>query len=191
MISNEQIIKWNDDWDQGIKNYLILDNVLPKNEFNKIQRAVTAGQSHHWSYTDLLGIPAGVEVKGTTSYDKDLFMMSSMIFDRGQIYIPELYSSLIKIFSPLLQLRALSRIKCNLYPATHKIQDHAFHVDYPFTNKGAIYYLNTCDGYTKMRDETKIDSVENRLFLFDSSTPHCSSTCTDQKARFNINLNYY
>ena len=40
-------------------------------------------------------------------------------------------------------------------------------------------------------DGTKIESVANRVLLFDSSRPHSSTRCTDQKVRVNINLNYY
>jgi hypothetical protein len=51
--------------------------------------------------------------------------------------------------------------------------------------------LNTCDGFTSLDDGTKIESIENRLLLFDSNKPHASSTCTNAKARFNMNFNYF
>ena len=65
------------------------------------------------------------------------------------------------------------------------------HIDYPFPHKGAILSLNTCNGYTKLEDGTKVDSVANRILLFDASTPHCSTTTSDTTARFNININYF
>ena len=36
----------------------------------------------------------------------------------------------------------------------------------------------------------EIDSVKNRLLMFDSSRPHSSTSATDAKARINININY-
>ena len=58
-------------------------------------------------------------------------------------------------------------------------------------HNGAVFSLNTCDGFTSLDDGTKIESIENRLLLFDSNKPHASSTCTNAKARFNMNFNYF
>jgi hypothetical protein len=58
-------------------------------------------------------------------------------------------------------------------------------------NKYTVFSLNTCDGFTSLEDGTKIESIENRLLLFDSNKPHASSTCTNAKARFNMNFNYF
>ena len=78
-----------------------------------------------------------------------------------------------------------------MYPNTQEIYEHGKHTDYDFSHKAAILYINTCDGYTKLADGTKIDSVENRMLLFDASTPHQSTTTSNTTARFNINFNYF
>ena len=57
------------------------------------------------------------------------------------------------------------------------------HVDMNYSHSGAILSLNTCDGYTKLKDGTKIDSVANRILLFDASEEHCSTTTTNVPAR--------
>ena len=64
------------------------------------------------------------------------------------------------------------------------------HFDYPFSHSSALLSLNTCDGYTKLKDGTKIDSIANRILLFDPSEEHCSTTTTNIFARINININY-
>ena len=64
------------------------------------------------------------------------------------------------------------------------------HTGYPFPHKSAILYINTCDGYTKFEDGTKIDSVANRMLVFEGETLHTSSSTTDQVVRCNINFNY-
>tara|TARA_B100001094_G_scaffold28842_1_gene24103 strand:+ start:192 stop:749 length:558 start_codon:yes stop_codon:yes gene_type:complete len=84
----------------------------------------------------------------------------------------------------------LKRAKLNLYPNTPEIKEHQQHIDYPFPHTAALFSLNTCDGFTRMSDGTKVDSVENRLIIFDGSTLHNSSTTTNSKARYNINFNF-
>ena len=89
-----------------------------------------------------------------------------------------------------LETRCLIRVKANLYPNTEILHEHPAHVDMKFSHSAAILSLNTCDGYTKLKDGTKIDSVANRMLLFDAGEEHCSTTTTNVLARFNININY-
>ena len=87
-------------------------------------------------------------------------------------------------------MKCLIRIKANLYPNTERLHEHPMHSDFPFPHSGALLSLNTCDGYTKLKDGTKIDSVANRILLFDPNEEHCSTTTTNVSARINININY-
>ena len=89
-----------------------------------------------------------------------------------------------------LDTKCLIRVKGNLFPNTHILHEHPLHTDYGFPHSGAILSLNTCDGYTKLKDGTKIDSVANRVLLFDASKEHCSTTTTNVSARINLNINY-
>ena len=86
----------------------------------------------------------------------------------------------------------LARLKVNFYPHTHEVNEHLAHTDASHTRRwrGGIYCLNTCDGYTGFADGTKVDSVENRLILFDSLEPHYSTSTSHAQARLNININY-
>ncbi len=68
--------------------------------------------------------------------------------------------------------------------------EHGRHVDYEFENKAALLSLNTCDGFTRLEDGTKVESVENRMLFFDPGQKHNSSTTTNERGRFNINFNY-
>ena len=103
-------------------------------------------------------------------------------------------SKFFELIFPLLKKidpKALIRAKANLYLNQGiGVKEHATHTDYPFEHKGALYCLNTCDGYTKIGDE-KIPSVANRIIFFDASKPHCSTSCSDAKTRMNININYF
>ena len=97
----------------------------------------------------------------------------------------DLLNPLIKKLKPL----SLIRVKANLYPNINKVVKHPKHVDYDFITKGALFYLNTNNGPTYVENK-KIDSVKNRLLLFNASKQHNSTTCTDKKIRLNINVNY-
>lgn len=102
------------------------------------------------------------------------------------------------IFIPALKERVgiefqqLTRIKANCYPHTHEVQEHPFHVDSidQHSLKGALYSLNTCDGYTGFADETKVDSVANRMIIFDSTKKHHSTSTSNAPQRININFNF-
>ena len=99
------------------------------------------------------------------------------------------YDTLIPLLEKLGE-GPLLRIKSNLYPNTEILHEHPMHTDYSFSHSAAILSLNTCDGYTKLEDGRKINSVANRILLFDASEEHCSTTTTNVFARVNININY-
>ena len=118
----------------------------------------------------------------------NLFYMVHMVYNENQPH-----SSFYKNIIPLLrklEVKCLLRIKANFYPNTHILREHPMHVDFHFPHSAALLSLNTCDGYTKLKDGTKIDSVANRILLFDASGEHCSTTTTNVSARINININY-
>ena len=95
-----------------------------------------------------------------------------------------------EIVELLPELKALIRIKVNFYPMTPTLIEHAVHTDSEFTQKGAVLSLTTCDGFTRLEDGTKVDSVENRLVIFDAGKPHNSTSTTTPIGRYNINFNY-
>ena len=86
----------------------------------------------------------------------------------------------------------LTRIKANFYPHTKTVNEHKHHKYDSFARRwrGAVYCLNTCDGYTGFSDGTKVDSVANRLILFDATQDHFSTSTSNAQARLNININY-
>jgi len=91
-----------------------------------------------------------------------------------------------------LNIASLIRIKINLNPRTETVQVHkdAFHIDYPDVTT-AVFYLNTCDGYTLFEDGTKVNNVENRIVIFDSNMRHTGTSCTNEAGRLVININYF
>ena len=100
------------------------------------------------------------------------------------------FSTILVPLAKKLNAKTLIRAKVNLYPSTDKIVEHDPHRDFPYSHKGCVFSINTCDGYTKLGDK-KIPSIENQALLFDSSIEHSSTSCTNDQARFNININYF
>ena len=109
-------------------------------------------------------------------------------------HYPSKSSEGMKLLEPLIDKikpNALIRIKANSYPNTSTIKTHKMHIDFPFKCTTSIFYLNTNNGVTKFEDGTIVESVANRLLTFDTTTPHCSTSCTDERVRYNINFNYF
>ena len=49
--------------------------------------------------------------------------------------------------------------------------------------------MNTNDGYTEFENGHRVESVANRVVIFDSNIKHTGVSCTDEKRRVVINFN--
>ena len=106
----------------------------------------------------------------------------------------EIYTNICDMFIPrfkqVANFRSMIRIKINAYPYTNIVKEHKDHFDSYFRHTGAVFSLNTCDGFTKFYDGTKVESVANRIVFFDASKFHHSTTTSNAKLRYNINFNF-
>lgn len=109
-------------------------------------------------------------------------------------------SQFAEILNPILEAidpAAIIRIKANLTAPTPEIIEYGMHTDYGLggttnhSGKSAVFYLNSNNGYTVFEDGTKVDSVANRLLVFDPHMVHTGSSSTDSKNRAVINFNYF
>ena len=178
--------------------YDVIDDVLNKNDFNDISNIIMDNEDFLWSYC---GDVEGKEFKDSST--ANLFYMTHQLYyvmyqslkDNVLDHVPvkDHYYDALEPLTSILTQQGLKwwRIKCNLYPATETLREHAFHIDNKSSHVAAIFSLNSCDGYTRFEDGTKVDSVANRLFFFDGGIPHSSTTTTNVPARFNINFNFY
>lgn len=122
------------------------------------------------------------------------FQFVHQIFAKHNIISPA-----FNIVKPIIEredMVAIARIKANSICRTDSliVFDWAFHCDFDPRMEHmttAIYYINTCDGYTLFEDGTKIDSVANRLVKFPANLKHTGTTCTDTNRRILINFNYF
>ena len=171
--------------------YEVIDNFLDEEYFDELVTLFVEkdkGEGNDimsWYFRS--SVSYAKEHKKWVKEDK-LFYMTHMFYENNIPRSPY-YDKLIPLLEKL-ETRCLLRIKANLYPNTEKLHEHPMHTDYDFFHSAAILSLNTCDGYTKLKDGTKIDSIANRILLFDPSEEHCSTTTTNDFARININMNY-
>ena len=105
-------------------------------------------------------------------------------------------SSMFELMTPILEKLnpyQIIRIKANCVPVTETVMEHGFHTDVPKERqsiiKTGIYYVNSNDGHTRFENGSIIESVRNRLVLFDSSLRHTGSSCTNSSTRIVVNFN--
>ena len=173
--------------------YEVIDNFLDEEYFNSLVDLFTQtvpgftgyGLMPWYFFSNVLHPE---EHEKLVAQNKLFYEFNSVLYDQRSPTSPY-YENMIPLLDKL-DARCLIRIKANLYPNTEILHEHSMHTDYPFFHSGAVLSLNTCDGYTKLVDGTKIDSIANRVLLFDASKLHRSTTTTNVPARINININY-
>ena len=115
--------------------------------------------------------------------EKNILNVDGVMSQRMKTLIP--LSDHIGIKKPL-------KIKANQQLRTDKIERNPYHVDFTdLVCTTSVYYINTCDGYTQFMHGEHVQSKSNRLVTFPSYLKHAGTTCTDQKRRVVLNLNYY
>ena len=155
----------------------VKDNFLDIKQFNKIKE-VFFSEDIPWSFGKV--VP---DLESSVS-DIDNFQFSYTILPESPFY-----ECLIPLFDKM-NMEVHFRVKINLNPKAYKIFEHGYHIDIPTPSKTAIFYLNTNNGYTAFETGEKVESVANRLVVFDSHIKHTGTTCTNQKARLVLNINY-
>jgi len=158
-------------------NYKVIDNFLNKDLFKKIKDFMLS--SHiPWIHSPY--------VAHKDANDGTYFLHKFFDNREGVSFSFPYIGEVINMIKP----EVLIRVKANLYMGSDKFYEHAAHSDFTFPHKGLLLSINTNNGYTKLKDGTKIKSVENRALFFDPSILHNSTNCSDEKTRININFNW-
>ena len=163
---------------------LVLDNFLDQNDFAKVSKYFN--DYCQWQYSPFVTndpnqgkVPADDEFQFVHVFWYPTKGIASDKFEH--------VSPVVNKLNPGI----LVRVKGNLNTRTPEVVQRDWHIDYDYGNKTAIYYINTCDGYTRFEDGSRIDSVGNRMLLFPSNMKHGGTTTTNQKYRMVINFNYH
>jgi len=156
----------------------IEDNYLPIKSLKFILDTMS-GENFPWYYQSFK----------ERSSDKDI-LLTHLFYN----HYPLLSNEWVTMLNPIIEKinpAALIRIKANSYPCTHTVREHKMHIDRPFKCMTSIFYLNTNNGVTKFINGEVVKSVANRLVTFPTQLEHASSSCSDERVRYNINFNYF
>ena len=164
----------------------LIDNFLDEGTFNNLRDMIVYGNKFPLFCSNVLSENEYVDLLCEDKYNLQL---GHTLYKN---YLPnsEAFYLIIPILEKL-EVDALIKAKVNFNPCTEKIIEHGYHIDYPSECLTAVYYLNTNNGYTKFETGQVIDSVENRIVIFNSSVKHTGSTCTNTRGRYVLNLNFY
>ena len=168
----------------------VIDNFLNENDFNMlINNTIGRNDGKQSEFR----IVTDVGNFGVHSEDYWSWYMVHMIYchdmPQNEIY-PNICNLFIPRFLQLANFKTMIRIKINAYPHTNVVKEHEKHIDFSYEHIGAVFSLNTCDGYTKFSDGNKVESVANRIVFFDASKYHQSTTTSNAKLRYNMNFNF-
>jgi hypothetical protein len=156
---------------------IIHKNFLSKEDFKKLE-LVIMGDAMPWYFN-----------KNIVLNNKNDFQFTYTFIVNGK---QNCHQDMINILNPVLfklKFKKINGIKANLLSREHKIKEHGIHIDQKEGTTG-ILYMNTCNGYTKFEDGTKIKSEKNKYIEFNSTLKHTGSSCTDKQRRVVINFNY-
>ena len=156
----------------------IIDNFLSERYITELESLIVNNSSFPWHISPITGF----EEKNDVS-----FYLTHLVYSDGKKTSSSF--DIIKSLLNKINVKKLIRIKVNLYYPTQKIEEHTPHIDYKTKNKAFILSLNTCDGFTRIKNK-KVESIRNRGLIFDGAKLHNSSSCTNTKGRYNININY-
>lgn len=160
----------------------VRDNFLSDLDFRFIKTKIFDDSNFLWQFNSMRE-----HTNSNRKEDKPFQFVHFLYYDFCQTSDYFVY---VKPIIKKLKIRALLRIKVNLTTMSQNIIEGDFHVDDEHDHKVAIFYVNSNDGYTLFEDGTKIESVANRIVLFDGSLRHTGTNCTDKQRRVVINFNY-
>ena len=164
--------------ESSVMDYQVIDNFLPKDQFNHLQELLT-GPWFPWYYNNTsVGEGDGNGRHKHSVYNPKTGSLTEYLpyFDncQGKLGVKKLHRILVNSVGPSFLFR----------------KNTGFHTDdipCPYTS---IFYINTNNGYTIFEGGDKIKCVANRMLIFDSSLKHAAVTCTDKPRRIVVNFNY-
>jgi len=158
----------------------VYKNLLPKDQFKVLQDNLMSAD-FSWYYNQ--GVNTEKDAVGVFQFTH-CFYANDVINSN--------YFRLIKPVLDKINPLSLLRVKANLITKTDNHIEHGYHTDYDNYEKitTGILYVNTNDGYTKFKNKKIVKSEENKYIEFDSEKMHTGTTCTDEKSRIVLNINY-
>ena len=182
------------------------DDYLTKVEFGQLREEVFFG-GIPWYYNEQ-------KVKEVEEDDFNNYQFTHVFYEMNsdaRIFTrSEKFPLMLPILSRL-SIIGIYRIKANLEPLkvgldiwideSKKVSNEVSGVDRYYSQfhtdndcdsmTTAIFYMNTCDGYTEFEDGTKVECRANRFITFPSSLKHRGVSQLDSRFKCVINFNYF
>ena len=164
----------------------VYDQFLKEEDFKQLDR-VFCQDVATWHYNDHVVSPEKDDTEYNFQFIHSIYKDCQFVSEHHPLVFPILAN---------LDAKVILRMKFNMNVRTPNIIEREFHQDYhdvlpedvPY--KVAIFYLNTNNGYTLFESGDKVESVANRIVIFDGTLKHCGTTCTNSKTRVVLNINY-
>tara|TARA_B100000212_G_scaffold236917_1_gene180272 strand:+ start:95 stop:616 length:522 start_codon:yes stop_codon:yes gene_type:complete len=157
----------------------VIDNFIDEEEFNKLSEFMS-GKHMDW-----------YSAEGVNFLGDGHMQFSHVMYEHG---FPREKVAMVNAIVDKLNPFLILRIKANLVLKTEEHVIHGMHTDLPeeldFKWLTGVYYVNTNNGYTLFENGEKVNSVANRMVIFNGREKHSSVTQTDTFRRFVINFNF-
>lgn len=172
---------------------IVIDNFLDNHVFQQIKTEMYS-DNFPWYYNPTKSRGNGqddIDHKANQQMFHIIYGMNNMLNEQQSLSMPLIMPILQKL-KPL----TLLRIKANLQFGTEELYQSPFHLDSHEVPAGVkfytcVFYLNTNNGLTVFEDtDETVESKANRIVIFDGTRRHAGTTCTDEKTRMVINLNF-
>ena len=180
-------------------SFEIIDGFLPLDEYTRIKKLIHSNRFQWlWSrnavsidnYNDAIDVANNIDKKNfpAVTADDTFYFAHPFYMD----YRPQSeYFEDIRIIFEMLDAKAIINARANLSVGGF----NHWHCDIRNgnVNKTAIYCLGTC-GATELHIDgeiTRVETLDNRMIIFDSLTLHRAVYESIKDRRIVINLNYY
>ena len=174
----------------------VIDDFLHPIEFENIRWSVSSDLLL-WNCTGVLSTGKDVKLRCPEQFNKQFVHNFDGDLEQHKLYKDQrqLSHTYNVILMPVLRrldvdIKKVIKAKVNNNLATNEIMEYGFHIDTSEDCYTAIFYMNTNNGYTLFEDGDKVDSIANRVLIFDSSCRHSVSTHTDTTNRYVLNINW-
>jgi hypothetical protein len=169
-----------------MKNIEIKDDFLSNDHLSCLDEIIQGPNKIPWFLLE-------EQVEGSN----DGSFLQHMVYDEDIPRSP-IYTPIIESFKNYLRYVSLCRITVNLLLKQETPTVSDFHTDFQHESTisdetritTAIFYLNTNNGATEIKDGPRIDCVRNRLVMFPTLTPHRAIGQTDVNKRIVLNFNF-
>ena len=158
----------------------IIDNFLEESDFKYIQE-VMSNHQFPWYYHDKID---------SVVQETDNFQFCHGFYSANKGFHGD-YHELLHPILGKLNAQYVLKAKANLNVRGDGSMIGDYHIDVDVESaKTAIFYVTTNNGYTLLETGEKIESIANRIVIFDSDIKHTGFSATDSKTRILININF-